>query len=348
MPESGPIRFGRRVQPLMPRLRLARQGHAVRPARLVRLHPPGWYRPQAGRQIELAPGHAAHLARARGRFAHRSAGCSGGCRAAGPRAWPRGAWAAYACLDQPGCVPDGRSSAPDWGRHGGRARWPGRGLARCGCAGARPSKFCSSRGGYPQHVRLPDVGECVGGQGAAPWPAARLRAGPGAPAKGTAAALAQPERGAGGLSLGGACDTCPRERRRPAWEVRRRRLVADGCGFDGLAGCRSARMRPEYPLSWEGGKPRMGARGRRFTRLAAGCLQVALVARKCAPNLQKGAPKCAPNLRGWGWIGVESCRQLRCLSQRENKKVRKSMDSSGLVRGAGGRNRTGTPCGGGF
>ena len=67
----------------------------------------------------------------------------------------------------------------------------------------------------------------------------------------------------------------------------------------------------------------------------------------CPPFLKR-YPQICPHPLRMGWIGLGGYGQLRCGFQRRKKKVRKSLRSYGLVRGARGRNRTGTPCGGGF
>lgn len=60
---------------------------------------------------------------------------------------------------------------------------------------------------------------------------------------------------------------------------------------------------------------------------------------ECAPFL-KMCPQICPHPLRMGWIGLGGYGQLRCGFQRRKKKVRKSLRSYGLVRGARGRNRT--------
>ena len=59
-------------------------------------------------------------------------------------------------------------------------------------------------------------------------------------------------------------------------------------------------------------------------------------------------PKVPPPAPGMWHTSPDRIARQTGGFHRENKKARKAWDLHGLVCGAGGRNRTGTPCGGGF
>ena len=77
----------------------------------------------------------------------------------------------------------------------------------------------------------------------------------------------------------------------------------------------------------------------------------ALVGGTCSdvpPLFQKVPPFVPPHTPGFRHTSTHVRALVKATSHREKEKGRKLVEASGLICGARGRNRTGTPCGGGF
>ena len=66
------------------------------------------------------------------------------------------------------------------------------------------------------------------------------------------------------------------------------------------------------------------------------------------PLFQKVPPFVPPSTPGFRHTSSHVHALVKATSHREKEKGRKLVEASGLICGARGRNRTGTPCGGGF
>ena len=66
------------------------------------------------------------------------------------------------------------------------------------------------------------------------------------------------------------------------------------------------------------------------------------------PLFQKVPPFVPPPTPGFRHTSAHVHALVKATSHREKEKGRKLVEASGLICGARGRNRTGTPCGGGF
>lgn len=66
------------------------------------------------------------------------------------------------------------------------------------------------------------------------------------------------------------------------------------------------------------------------------------------PLLGNAPPNVPPRTPGFRHTSAHVCALVKATSHREKEKGRKLVEATGLICGARGRNRTGTPCGGGF